>query len=222
MSPPDLLNEDGSASMATMIMMSHHGFRRDLALFARALKQPVNVPALQAEWKGFHEHLHGHHQAEDQGIFPDLRSKQPELVAVIEGLTADHRRIDPLLEEGDGTFAQLPGSAAAAAVVARLSALLDPHLATEEARVLPFLRGAKEFPTPATEAELDLYAEGFGWALLGIAPDIVERIQQLLPPALTARLPAACVAFEARCRRAWGSVPTGASRTPIPDWLPGG
>ena len=222
MSPPDLLNEDGTASMTTMVMMSHHGFRRDLALFTRALLRPVDVAALQAEWKGFHDHLHGHHQAEDQGIFPELR-KQPGLEAVIDGLSADHRRIDPLLAEGDRAFAQLPGDATAAtAVISKLTALLDPHLATEEARVLPFLRGAKEFPAPPTDAELELFAEGFGWALLGIAPDIVERIKQLLPPALTARLPAACAAFEARCLRAWGSVPAGASRTPIPDWLPRG
>ena len=36
---PQLLNDDGTASIATAIMMSHHGFRRDLARFARALAQ---------------------------------------------------------------------------------------------------------------------------------------------------------------------------------------
>jgi hemerythrin-like domain-containing protein len=189
---PNFLDQDGNASVATLVMMSHHGFRRDLTLFARALDRPMDAAALQAEWKLFHDHLHGHHQAEDQGIFPHLRAEQPALVAVIDGLTADHRRIDPLLEEGDHAFAQLPeGASRAAAVIAQLSALLHAHLATEEARVLPCLRDAREFPAPATEAELDLFAEGFAWALHGIAPEVVASAHRLLPTALTARLPAA-------------------------------
>src|SRR5947207_3118189 len=36
--PPDLLNDDGSASIATALLMSHHGFRRDIARFAVALE----------------------------------------------------------------------------------------------------------------------------------------------------------------------------------------
>ncbi len=27
---PNLLNDDGTASMATMLMLSHHAFRRDI------------------------------------------------------------------------------------------------------------------------------------------------------------------------------------------------
>jgi len=35
----NLLNEDGSASMATALLMSHHAFRRDIARFAGALEK---------------------------------------------------------------------------------------------------------------------------------------------------------------------------------------
>src|SRR6478609_5090471 len=35
--PPNLLNDDGTASMATAFLTSHHGFRRDIRLFAGAL-----------------------------------------------------------------------------------------------------------------------------------------------------------------------------------------
>ena len=58
----------------------------------------------------------------------------------------NHRLIDPLLERGDAAFAELPKTEAAAAVVRELGELLAPHLATEEAELIPYLRGIKGFP----------------------------------------------------------------------------
>src|SRR5262245_21165071 len=164
MTPPNLLNDDGRASMATALMMSHHGFRRDLGELAAALDRlaggdTARVAAVRDEWTGFHAHLHGHHEAEDNGIFPSLRADHPPLAATIERLAADHRRIDPLLARGDAAFAALPSAGAiadASRVIADLRALLDPHLATEEAEVIPHLRDARSFPPPATDAEADL------------------------------------------------------------------
>src|SRR5687767_11525504 len=102
---PNLLNDDGSASMATALMMSHHGFRRDLARFAAALDKP-SLPAssaehLREEWQSFRATLHGHHEAEDHGIFPGMREQGGALAQTIDKLSADHRHIDPLLERGD-------------------------------------------------------------------------------------------------------------------------
>jgi hemerythrin-like domain-containing protein len=223
---PALLNDDGSASMATALMMSHHGFRRDLGLFARALPQVAagdlaRISALREEWKGLCEKLHGHHQAEDTGIFPHMKAEHPGISAIIDRLSADHRRIDPILEAGERAFALLPETRAAAAVVAELSDLLDAHLATEEAEVIPFLRAAKEFPPPANETELGFFAQGFAWASHGIAPDVLQRLDVMLPAALTQRLPAARAAYEERCQQVWGTAKSGASRTPVPDWLAG-
>ena len=222
--PPNLLDDDGNASMATAIMSSHHGFRRDLAQFATALRRLAagdrqRVAALREEWTHFRGKLHAHHQAEDTGLFPSLRAQQPALAAVIAGLDADHRRIDPLLEQGDRAFAALPVTTEAAAeIVALLRALLAPHLATEEAQLFPFLRGAKEFPS-CSDDELAMFADGFAWCSHGIAPDIIARLDAILPPALVARLPAARAAFTERCARVWGSAQPGASRTAVPDWI---
>jgi hypothetical protein len=225
---PNLLNDDGTASMATMLLMSHHAFRRDLARFARALAAPGAVTPAQAsslgeEWRWFRTALHGHHEAEDTGIFPGLRGAHADLVAVFDGLTADHRRIDPLLADGDRSFADLQAHReGAATTVAALSALLDEHLATEESRVIGFLRGAKEFPTPGSDGEADMYAQGFAWSAEGVADEVLGHVFALLPPVLTTRLPAARAAFADRCARAWGparSGASGASRTSIPDWL---
>jgi len=220
-SPPNLLNDDGTASMATMLMMSHHAFRRDLARFARALSQlspgeSARTAALRAEWANFHGALHGHHHMEDTAMFPGMRAQNAELASCIDGLAADHRRIDPLLEQADKAFAQLPQASAALAVVGELTRLLDPHLATEEAQLVPHLRGANAFPPPPDDAMADMYAQGFAWSSHGIAPDILERVYALLPAIVTSRLPAARAAFAQRCENVWGSAQAGSARTPIP------
>jgi iron-sulfur cluster repair protein YtfE (RIC family) len=225
---PTLLNDDGSASMATALLMSHHGLRRDLARLAIALGQPAasepaRAAALKEEWQGYHGKLHGHHEAEDNGFFPGLRSGHAHLAPVIDRLTSDHRRIDPLLEAGDRAFADLATTREAAAkAVTELGVLLHEHLALEEAEVISFLRDAREFPPPGTDAEAEMYAQGFAWACHGVAEDVLARLYAMLPPSLTSRLPAARVAFDARCARVWGPTKPGASRTAVPDWLAGG
>jgi polyphosphate kinase 2 len=110
---PNLLNDDDTASIATALMMSHHGFRRDLARFHRALENVAGgevsrIEALREEWKSLYQTLHGHHHSEDTGVFPSLASEHASLREVIEQLSADHRRIDPLLDSGEAAFARLP------------------------------------------------------------------------------------------------------------------
>ena len=220
--PPELLNDDGTASIATALMMSHHAFRRDLARFARALEalgsgETSRVEALREEWKFYRGALHGHHESEDHGVFPNLAKEHESLRATIESLSADHRRIDPLLERGDVAFAALPKIDEALAVVRELDALLTPHLATEEREVVPFLRAMKAFPPPPNDEAAAMYAQGFAWSMQGIAPDVLERVNDMLPSSLRSRIPEARAAFDARCQRAWGSARAGATRTPIPE-----
>lgn len=219
---PALLNDDGTASIATAFMSSHHAFRRDLARFASALaklsRDAGRARAIGEEWTQYRGALHGHHQVEDTGIFPGLRQQSASLAATLERLEADHRRIDPLLEEGDRAFADLPRAIEAATrVVGELRALLDEHLAVEEAEVVPFLRGTATFPPPATPAEAELYASGFAWSTHGIAEDVIAQLDKMLPEILRSKLPAARAAYAARCERAFGTLKPGAARTPIPD-----
>jgi hemerythrin-like domain-containing protein len=220
-----LLNDDGSASMATAFMMSHHGFRRDIALFKDALARfaaadASRIEALQEEWKAFHGKLHGHHEVEDKNVFPGMKEQHAELGGVIAELTADHQRLDPLLSAGERAFAKLPETAEAAGIVAEISALLDRHLALEEAKIVPLLRGASSFPPPASDAEAEMYAEGFAWACEGIAPEVLEQVNKMLPAPVTARLPAARIVFTRRFESLWGAPRGGgASTTPVPDWL---
>lgn len=216
-----LLNDDGSASMATALMMSHHAFRRDIARFANALRGVASgdtsrVEALREEWSGYRAALHGHHEMEDTSIFPSVKEQSPALVTTIEKLSADHRRIDPLLERGDHAFAELPRVDGALSVVTELTSLLDAHLSTEELCVIPFLRAAKEFPAVPSDELLEMYAQGFAWASHGVAPEVLAQLDGMLPPALVSRLPTARRAFQTRCDRVWGPLSALASRTSVP------
>jgi hypothetical protein len=150
-------------------------------------------------------------------MFPSLANEHASVRATIEKLGADHRRIDPLLERADRAFAELPRTAEAVVIVRELEELLQPHLAIEEAELIPLIRGAKEFPVPPTDEVAEMYAQGFSWAMHGIAPEVLEEVYKILPDALHTKIPAARAAFAARCERVWGSTKAGAARTPIPD-----
>lgn len=208
--PPNLLNDDGTASMATMLMMSHHAFRRDIARFMLAVEQiktgdSSRVDALRIEWEtSYRAALHGHHTIEDSNIFPDLKSKHSELATAIDTLTQQHHAIDPLLEQGDAAFADLAHPERAEVVLIELKTLLDEHLAFEEAQISPHLRDAKEFPVPSDDNVVAMYAQGFAWSMQGIAPEVIEQVQTLLPDILLAKLPDARTEFEARSQ----SVPS--------------
>ncbi|HEY5923257.1 MAG TPA: hemerythrin domain-containing protein [Kofleriaceae bacterium] len=213
-----LLNDDGTASMATMMMSSHFAFRRDLACFASSLTADrVNAEALSAEWTTYRGSLHGHHSVEDANVFPDLRARHPELAGAIDELDAHHRAIDPLLERGDRVFADLAANLGEARdLIGELQRLLAEHLDAEEAVVIPHLRAAKEFPVPPSDDVLAMYADGFAWSCAGIAPSVFSQICAILPPALVAKLPAARDAFDARCLRVWGRVHVDESVTSAP------
>ena len=212
-----LLNDDGTASMATMLMCSHHAFRRDMGCFAAALAAPQRSDQLGDEWRWFRAALHGHHTVEDTVLFPELRANQPALAATIDRLDAHHRAIDPLLERGDVLFADLARHRdAARELIATLAALLAEHLDAEECAIMPHLRGAKTFPPPPDDAMIAIYADGFAWSSAGISGTVLEQVFAMLPCALVAKLPSARAAFDERSRRVWGHVHAGASLTSVP------
>jgi hypothetical protein len=212
-----LLNDDGTASIATAMMCSHHAFRRDVASFARALAQG-RCDALGEEWARFRAALHGHHTVEDTAMFPDLRAKQPELAATIDLLEGHHRALDPLLERGDQLFSDVASCRAQAhGLIETIAALLAEHLDAEERAVIPHLRGAKAFPAPPNDDVLAMYADGFAWSSAGIAESVLAQVFAMLPAELTARIPAARAAFDERSRRIWGYAHAGASVTSVPE-----
>src|SRR3989344_7467031 len=143
---PNLLNDDGSASMATMLMLSHHAFRRDIMRFLQAVEHMSagdhsRDQDVRGEWEtSYRMALHEHHTVEDSNIFPDIRSKHPELASALDKLAAQHHSIDPILARGDEAFADLAHPENAKAVLEELKRLLDEHLSFEEAEITPSLR----------------------------------------------------------------------------------
>ncbi len=220
---PNLLNDDGTASMATMLLMSHHAFRRDLARFLRAIGEikagdTARIDAVREEWeKSYREALHGHHTMEDSTIFPDIQNKHPDLVTALEQLTAQHHEIDPLLERVSASLGDLAQGESTEVTLNELKKLLDNHLSFEEAQITPSLREAKDFPVPADEQMALMYAQGFAWSMQGIAPSVLTEVEKLLPAILLAKLPAARTEFEARSKRVWGTYSVGSAVTPIPE-----
>jgi hypothetical protein len=95
--------------------------------------------------------------------------------------------------------------------------LLDAHLATEEAQVIPLLRGDKKFPAPESDEMAGLIADGFAWSYHGIAPEVLHQVSEMLPESITSKLADARLRYDAQCVRVWGSADAGASHTPIPE-----
>ena len=212
-----LLNDDGTASVATLLMTSHHAFRRDIACFSRALADTGREAALYAEWQHFRGGLHAHHTQEDTAVFPDLAGKHPDIMSALAKLTAQHHEIDPLLARCDQLFGGLASERTAArAVVDALAALLDEHLELEEKTITPHLRAAKDFPVPPSDDMVALYANGFAWSTAGLSERVRAQVDAILPPALVAKLPAARAAFAERARAVWGYAHDGASETSVP------
>jgi hypothetical protein len=219
---PNFLDDNGTASIATLLLMSHHAFRRDIMRFILAVEQIKNgdasrIEAVRNEWESsYRQALHGHHVMEDTHIFPDIQSKHPELVIVIDQLAEQHHTIDPVLEKGDVAFANLRQPRQAETVLHELRSLLDLHLTFEEASITPSLRDSKDFPVPTNEKEADLYAQGFAWSMQGIAPEVLTEVRKLLPENLVEKLPAAQEEFEKRSERVWGTYVVGSATTPLP------
>lgn len=143
---------EGPLDLGGMYVM-HHGFRRDLRDFTRAV--PVTPPgdgpawrALSRRWAGFGRTLHHHHRVEDVAIWPALEQRAGAAgdTAARDTLAAmenEHTHIDPLLAacaEGFETMVAAPDVAVRdrlAAGIGRLHQVLSDHLAHEETDALP-------------------------------------------------------------------------------------
>ncbi|MBZ5738711.1 hemerythrin domain-containing protein [Nocardioides mangrovi] len=149
--PGQVAAPDGPIDMHLMYVM-HHAFRRDLDLFAAAVKQ---TPAgerrtwqlLADRWELFAEVLHEHHTVEDEGVWPAvLATCSPADVATLEAMEAEHEEIDPLLESCAAGFRRLAERAdedARAALAVRVCAAresLRRHLAHEETDAIAIIQ----------------------------------------------------------------------------------
>ncbi|MFF0817077.1 nitroreductase/quinone reductase family protein [Rhodococcus sp. NPDC003318] len=194
--PGQVAAADGPVDLVGMFVM-HHGFRRDLALFDRAV--PATPVADRGRWRRmsrrwdlFADVLHKHHSGEDTGLWPLLlaRAENADAAAVLHAMHHEHEDIDPCLQAcTDGLHTMRRGGSAAdrdalSVHVHDLRALLEHHLAHEETEALPLIQQV------LTQADWDLldrnhFAKKYrpseiprslAWVALDLPGDAVARM----------------------------------------------
>jgi hypothetical protein len=191
----------------TIMYAAHDAFRRDLGSLAKAtsanLSDPAKRQSVAAGWDVFKRQLHLHHTAEDDLIWPTLRTRfahSENALSVLDAMEAEHQQIDPLLAAVDDALARRdadgpasddwPGVDRLSDVVDVLATSLTGHLTHEERDGLPLigagLTGAQWRDVGrriARKNGLSNGSEMFAWMLSGAEPDRArETIAQLPPP----------------------------------------
>jgi Hemerythrin HHE cation binding domain len=194
----------------TVMWAFHDAFRRDLGHLARTasrhraqLEEPNRHAAVQAGWELFKTQLHIHHTAEDEDLWPRMRTHmadRPDELALLQAMQDEHAHIDPLLAAVDGAFADRAGGHQRLGdTVDALASVLQGHLTHEEGDVLPLI------DLSLTQAEWRAFsddqrrrvgirgaAQVFPWLLDGAAPERARALLAGLPPPL-----------RVICRRIW-------------------
>ncbi len=148
------MNTDPNAPADTRMMgIVHSALRRDLTRTATALTaqhQPADGQraALAAHLGWMMDFLHRHHEGEDAGLWPLVRSLDPSAGDLLDQMEHDHAQITPQMAtlstatvrySGDGADAARDGVVEA---LASLRAVLDPHLHREETEMMPIVSRA--------------------------------------------------------------------------------
>jgi hemerythrin-like domain-containing protein len=140
-------NDAGPADTAMMGIV-HSALRRDLTrasavLGAQTAMGDAQRTALAAHLAWMMEFLHRHHEGEDVGLWPLVRSLNPAAGELLDQMERDHAAITPGMEAvntatrryaGDGSAQAREGVVAA---LESLRAVLDPHLRREEEEMMP-------------------------------------------------------------------------------------
>jgi iron-sulfur cluster repair protein YtfE (RIC family) len=186
----------------TLMVAFHDAFRRDLAHLARAasrrpaeLEEPAWRTAVQAGWELFKTQLHIHHTAEDNDLWPRMRThlaNRPDELALLQAMQDEHARIDPLLAAVEGAFADRDGDHPRLGdTVDALASQLQAHLTHEERDALPLIDQS------LSQAEWQAFgndqrrrnglrsaAQLFPWLLDEASPEQAKALLGGLPPPL--------------------------------------
>jgi hypothetical protein len=200
MLPGQAAAPDGPVDLTIMWTM-HHGFRRDLQNFERAvpatpLGDQATWSALTTRWDRFARILHGHHSGEDAGIWPLLLERvdaagDDEGRSTLEAMAAEHRVIDPLLDACAAGFRRMavtPGAVTRDALARHVSAArehLQEHLAHEERDAMQLVQrhltldewlrlSIEYFDKPLTARELLGVA---AWVLHDLPTEALDRMR---------------------------------------------
>jgi len=121
------------------LLYIHAAMRRDTVRLARraAMRPTKSEVASMARWFArFRHQLEEHHHLEDEMFFPMLLARDGSLATGFAELEGDHRAMASLLSRVS-TGLTAGGGAELVEASAELAALIDRHLAAEEALVVP-------------------------------------------------------------------------------------
>jgi iron-sulfur cluster repair protein YtfE (RIC family) len=117
----------------TMMFVVHNAFRRDLNRMQAAAAQaddPAARTALRAGWATFSRYLTVHHTAEDEMLWPPMRTKlldRTDETDLLVKMADEHSRLDPVLREIDDNLAR-GATSRLVALFDELAAVLTGHL----------------------------------------------------------------------------------------------
>jgi len=142
--------EPNAPADTAMMGIVHTALRRDLTRTTTALtavRPPDDAQrkALSAHLMWMMDFLHGHHEGEDAGLWPLMRSLDPSSGELLDQMEQDHARIAPEIEGLRVAAGRYAGDGAAPArdglieALASLRAVLDPHLHREETEMMPIV-----------------------------------------------------------------------------------
>ncbi|WP_234425805.1 hemerythrin domain-containing protein [Streptomyces kebangsaanensis] len=174
----------------SLMYFAHDAFARDLRrMAAAAATGRGGDPSVRNGWETFKRQLHTHHVAEDESIWPQLREKvtDPQDIAVLDMMEAEHGRIDPLLAQVDAALATGDAAELAAAAGEAAEALIA-HMEHEEDFALPLAQthlgseGWNRYVKYLQKTQgLSGAAEFLPWALDGAAPATRTDVLGKLP-----------------------------------------
>jgi hypothetical protein len=192
------------AEPISMNRLIHAAVRRDLARFAAALASFPDGSAARANqlhtaWKYFFGELDYHHHGEHDIAWPALESVGVPR-ATLDQMDAEHERLAEGLGTADTAFAALsttPTEASAkdaGVAIANLQAIVDEHLAHEEAELEPVYQAKKG--TPELKAMGRQFAKRnakdagnfFAWIQNGAAANERAALRASVPPPVIAIL----------------------------------
>jgi hypothetical protein len=182
----------------SMMFAMHDALRRELAQVGRIASRRDDDPAKLLRgalgWELFKKFLLVHHQSEDDALWPPLRAAvagQPDRVALVEALEAEHSVIEPLLTAIDAAAADPDyGYQRFGDIIDELSAQLTAHLAHEETDGLALIDASltpqqwQNFAQVHGQRNLPDASRYMPWLLNDANPQITAAILGKFPPPL--------------------------------------
>ena len=182
----------------SMMFAMHDALRRELAavgrIAARRDGDPGQLLRAALGWELFKKFLLVHHQAEDDALWPALRTRvagQPDRLALVDAMEQEHAAIDPLLRAIDAAAADPAyGYQRFGDIVDELATKLTGHLDHEESDGLRLIDASltpgewQHFAQVHTERIRGDAATYMPWLLNGASPQTLDAVLSKFPPPL--------------------------------------